>query len=177
MSPVSRFVPVSGGPRSLSTLALCVVGLTLFAPDASAQAISPSVSSLEWLAGCWAIEGGEPGSGEQWMLPAGGTMLGVGRTVRRGRAIAHEFMQIREVEPGRLAFIARPSNQQEASFPLLRFGVNEVVFENLAHDFPQRVTYRLIDTRTLHARVEGTVNGPRRGEDFPMLRISCEVTP
>lgn len=108
MSRVDRFAPVSGAPssligvatptRPLARLALCVIGLTLSAPNASAQAISPSVTSLEWLAGCWAIEGGEPGSGEQWMAPAGGAMLGVGRTVRRGTTVAHEFMQIREIE-------------------------------------------------------------------------------
>ena len=37
----------------------------------------------------------DAGSGEQWMTPAGGTLLGISRTVAKGRTVAHEFMQIR----------------------------------------------------------------------------------
>jgi hypothetical protein len=61
---------------------------------------------------------------------------------RQGRAVAYEFRQIRE-DGGRIAFIAKPSGQPEASFALLKSGSREVVFENAAHDFPQRVMYRL----------------------------------
>ena len=36
-----------------------------------------------------------------------------------------------------------------------------VVFENLEHDFPQRIEYRL-DGETLHASVSGKMNGKDR---------------
>ena len=37
------------------------------------------VSRLSWLSGCWAYDDEEPGSGEYWMPPAGGTMIAVSR--------------------------------------------------------------------------------------------------
>lgn len=154
-------------------LTLALMAVVLPADDAAAQSVTAAISSLEWLAGCWATEGTEQGSGEQWTIPAGETLLGVGRTVRGGKTVAHEFMQIREIAAGRIAFIALPSNQQETRFPLARLGENEVVFENTAHDFPHRVSYRLVDERTLLARIEGTIAGQLRGEDFPMRRTSC----
>ena len=144
------------------------------APSA-ARADADPAAALAWLAGCWASEGGEPGSGEQWMPPAGGTLLGMSRTVAKGRTVAHEFMQVREVEPGRLAFIANPSGQAQATFPVKSLGERSVVFENPTHDFPQRVIYRLDESGVLRARIEGLVAGKPRAEDFPMRRIACET--
>ncbi len=134
-----------------------------------AAAANDTLAGLGWLAGCWALEGAEPGSGEQWMAPAGGTMLGMSRTVRKGRTAAFEFMRIAPGADGRLAFIAQPSGQAQASFPLLREDGDSVVFENPAHDFPQRVIYRRAGADRLQARIEGK----GKGIDFPMKRTGC----
>ena len=144
--------------------------LTVTAPVTRAA----SIADLDWLAGCWSSVGGEAGSGEQWMPPAGGTLLGVSRTVKNGRTVAHEFMQIREVEPGKIAFIAHPSGQSEASFPLARAGEREVVFENPAHDFPQRVLYKLDGEGVLRASIEGLSKGQPKTIEFPMKKVDCE---
>ena len=106
-----------------------------------------------------------------WMAPAGGLMLGTGRTVTKGRVVDFEFMQIRE-DAGRLVFIAKPSGQAEASFAAITAGAREVIFENASHDFPQRVIYR-IDGDTLTGRIEGTQNGKVRSVDYPMRRVAC----
>lgn len=128
-----------------------------------------SVQDLAWMSGCWASTDGEAGSGETWTAPAGGTLLGVSRTVKRGKTVAHEFMQIRETGPGQIAFIAIPSGQKEASFPLVRLTGQEAVFENPQHDFPQRVIYRRNGDH-LTGRVEGSEGGETKGFDFPMKR-------
>lgn len=133
-----------------------------------------SVSDLGWLAGCWASVGAEAGSGEQWMPPAGGTLLGTSRTVRNGRTVAHEFMQIREIEPGKIAFIANPSGQSETTFPLAKAGEREVVFENPQHDFPQRVIYKLDGEGVLRASIEGLSKGQVKTIEFPMKKVDCE---
>jgi hypothetical protein len=137
----------------------------------TAAAAQPPITQPSWLAGCWRQDGGERVIDEFWMPPAGGLMLGTGRTVAKGRVVEFEFMQIRE-EAGKLVFTAKPSGQPEASFPAIRTGAREVVFENLAHDFPQRVIYR-IDGDTLTGRIEGTQNGKPRSVDYPMRRVAC----
>jgi hypothetical protein len=132
-----------------------------------------SVDELSWLSGCWAIENAEAGTIESWLAPAGGMLLGVSRTVKSGKTVAYEFMQIRALENGTLAFTAKPSNQSEATFTLLRAASREVIFENKTHDFPQRVSYRLIRPDALVARIEGTRNGKERAIDYPMRRTVC----
>jgi hypothetical protein len=135
-----------------------------------------TVDQVAWLAGCWASERGEAGSGEQWMAPAGGTMFGVGRTLRGGRTVEHEFMQIRAGADGKLVFIALPSGQRETSFALATIGEREVAFENPQHDFPTRVSYRLQPDERLVARIEGQRDGKPRGIDFSFKRIACPGT-
>jgi hypothetical protein len=147
----------------------------LCASLAGASALAAdSVDSLAWLAGCWARTDAEAGSGEQWTLPAGGTMLGVSRTVRGDRTIEHEFVVIRAASDGTLVYHAHPSGQASAEFRLLRLLEREVVFENAAHDFPQRVGYRLGDDGTLTAWIEGTRGGKVKRVPFPMRRALCD---
>jgi len=146
-----------------------------------AAAVLPVVASpatiddLAWLSGCWAAANQEPGSGEQWMPPAGGTMLGVSRSVHDGKTVAFEFIRIAEQDDGKLVFIASPSGQKAASFSMTGIGDREVIFENPDHDFPQRIIYQLISDQDLLGRIEGTIDGAEKGVDFPMKKIDCET--
>jgi len=132
-----------------------------------------SVADLAWLAGCWQPEGSESGSTEQWTAAAGGTMLGVSRTVKGGETVAYEFLQIRERAGGGLEYVAHPSGQRETPFALLRLEARAVVFENLEHDFPQRIVYRLEAEDRLHTHIEGEVQGEVKTILFPMRRVRC----
>lgn len=141
----------------------------------SAHADEAQLALLNWLPGCWNTEQAEPGSGEQWLPLAGGSLLGVSRTVRGGHTVGFEFMRIAHGADGRVAFFAQPSGKPPASFALLRITDREVVFENLEHDFPQRVIYRFEPPRRLHASIEGRRAGGWRRIDYPMARVSCDA--
>jgi len=127
------------------------------------------VDRLAWLSGCWTRTHADSLIEEHWMTPRGGSMLGMGRTVTGDKTVEYEFLRIAEVD-GTLAYVARPSGQPEAAFPLKSIEDSVVVFENLAHDFPQRIIYRRNADASLTARIEGTVKGQARGRDFPYRR-------
>ncbi len=134
-----------------------------------------SVNNLRWLSGCWESNNAERNLliTEQWMKPAGGTMIGAGRTVKSGKTVDFEFLRIIEDASG-VYYVAKPTaNKEETRFKLVRATASEIIFENLAHDFPQRIMYRLDGTKLL-ARIEGMQNGKLRGVDFPYSRIKCE---
>lgn len=147
-------------------LALCTQG---------ALAADP-LANMAWLKGCWqASAGAEAGSGEQWMGAAGGTMIGMSRTVRKGITAEYEFLQIRAIDGGQLAYIAMPSGRAPTVFPLLRESAAELVFENPGHDFPQRIIYQRDGEHAMRARIEGMSKGKLKGIDFPMKRVSCDA--
>lgn len=161
--------------RPLHRLA-AAIPLVMFATLAPAQTPASPFEPIAWLAGCWRADGGEPGSIEQWMPPAGGTMLGMARTVRGGRTAEFEFMRI-VAEDGALVFVAQPSGRPPTRFPAARVGAAEAVFEQPGHDFPQRVIYAQDGADRLRARIEGQRGGQLRGIDFPMTRTPCDGGP
>lgn len=79
---------------------------------------------------------------EYWSPPAGGLMLGAGRLLADGRAVFFEHMRIIE-RSGTLVYVAMPMGGASVEFSLAHLSANEAVFENPAHDFPQRIVYRL----------------------------------
>src|SRR5688572_21746616 len=125
-----------------------------------AQTSTRSVQGLAFMAGCWESAAGKNAQiTEQWMKPAGGMMIGMGRTIAGGKAVDHEFMRI-EQRGDDVVFIARPkANKEDTVFKLITLTAAEAVFENPTHDFPQRVIYRLGPTGGLNGRIEGTING------------------
>jgi hypothetical protein len=126
---------------------------------------------LAFLTGCWRFERNGRIVEEHWLAPAGGSLFGVSRTVAGGKTVDFEFLQLRDLPDG-LTYIAKPSRQPEARFKMTTKTVDEIVFENPQHDFPQRIRYRR-SGESLHARIEGTVDGKPRAIDFPYVKVNC----
>lgn len=145
----------------------------LLLASAGVMAQEAPLNKLSWIAGCWSHTGAEPGSMEMWSLPAGGTMLGIARTIKNGKTVEWEHTMIRETEPGKWSYVAKPSRQAEATFPIKSISDSEVVFENPQHDFPQRIIYQRNGTDGLKARIEGVSKGKEKAFDYPMTRTQC----
>ena len=134
---------------------------------------SATTADLAFMSGCWQLESNGRHTEEHWLGPAGGSLMGVSRTVAGGKVTEYEFLQIRDLAEG-LTYIAKPSNQPEGRFAIASKTADEVVFENPSHDFPQRIRYRRVGIDGLHARVEGTINAKPRAIDYPYTRAICK---
>jgi hypothetical protein len=148
--------------------------LVILSSPLFAQLRDAKVDDISWLSGCWELYDKDQSTllSEQWMRPSGGIMLGIGRTVTKGRAVDFEFMRI-ESTGDNIFFVAKPkTNQEETSFRLIRLVTFRAVFENTEHDFPQRVIYRRQGGK-LTGRIEGNKNGKLVVIDFPMTRAKC----
>jgi hypothetical protein len=149
-----------------------VMACVLAASTVTAQQLT--VDRVAWLQGCWRSARGEATVEEQWMAPRGGTMLGMGRTVRGSKLVEYELVLIKE-QDGRLAYEAHPSGQPTATFMATTASDSSVVFENPQHDFPQRVGYRRNGAEALEAWIEGQANGKSRRVDFSYQRARCDA--
>lgn len=63
------------------------------------------------------------------------------------------------------------NNRQPVTFTLVQREKNRFVFENKAHDFPQRVIYNIVNHDSIAARIEGVQNGNERSEDYFYRRV------
>lgn len=165
-------------PRTFSVVLLLTTMVVAFAQkpaEKTRQESSPggaTLANLAWLAGCWEARQGEASIEEIWSKPAGGSMLGLGRTVKGGKTTSFEFMQFRE-ENGSLVFLPQPGGGERTSFPLKDFFGEKLTFENKAHDFPQRVIYERKGSGSLLAAIEGTYQGKESREEFQLIKVRC----
>lgn len=100
-----------------------------------------TVDDLAWIAGQWSREEGERWAEESWAGPRGGVMLGHSRS-GRGKALREfEFLRIAAEADGTPAYIAQPGGRAPVAFRLVRRAGTSATFENVAHDYPQRIEY------------------------------------
>src|SRR5207247_11436188 len=108
---------------------------------------------------------------EDWAVRAGGSMLGMSRTVSRGRTLSFECLRI-ESGPDGIYYVAHPRAKSPGTdFKLVRSDRRQAVFENLSHDFPKRIIYRLNPDGSLTARVEGDGSEKEKAQDFHYRRV------
>jgi hypothetical protein len=142
------------------------VGLYRHAEDIELPApAEAAIGDLAWLAGAWV---GMRSSGasieERWGPPLGGAMLGVSRTVSRGKMSAFEFLRIVERDGG-LVYVAQPGGAAPTEFVLSALTSTRAVFDNPRHDYPKRIVYELSAEGGLSATVGFMKGGsPRRFE-------------
>jgi hypothetical protein len=89
--------------------------------------------------------------------------------VKGGRTVSYEFLRI-EAVPAGLTYFASPQGQPPTPFVAVENRKGRVVFENKAHDFPNRILYWLGEDGRLHARVEGMLQGQPASEDWTWSR-------
>jgi hypothetical protein len=130
------------------------------APSASTAATpttTVSIADLGFMTGSWRLTRGDSVVEEHWTGPRGGTLFGIGRTMRGDETSAFEFLRIEARRDG-IYYVASPSGRPATPFKLRQFAKDRVVFENRAHDFPQRIAYWREGDR-LCAEVSGTAKG------------------
>jgi hypothetical protein len=153
--------------------ALGVAAVSLLAATALRPGASDPLARVRWLTGCWVQDDGSRVIEEQWTVPRGRAMIGIGRTTERDSLTSYELVVLR-ARGGELHYEAHPSGQSPATF--VAPGANDtlVVFANPEHDFPQQVGYRRMGHDSLLAWIAGSIGGRARRVDFRYRRAACD---
>jgi hypothetical protein len=122
-----------------------------------------------WMAGSWGGTSDGVKMEEHWTSADGGLMLGMHRDVAPNGKTSFEFLRI-EKKGAALVYQAMPSGRPPTPFTLKTSTADRVVFENLGHDFPQRILYWRAGER-LCARVEGKISGKKMSEEWCWSRL------
>ena len=158
----------SSEKRLLLPMAVAALGCLGFAAPQG-----HSIDRVRWLTGCWEAVNAHRTIHEQWTAPQGRVMLGTARTLRRDSLTEFEFVVLRE-KGSRLSYEAHPSGQRGATFLSVALGDSAVTFENLQHDFPQRVGYTRRGADSVVTWISGPSGATTRRIEFPYRRRSCE---
>ena len=153
----------------ITFLAAAPASIRIFSGHA-ADSQSVNAGMFAWFSGDWEMTSGPDHIEEHWTRPEGGTLVGMGRTVRAGKTVEFEYLRIEE-RPDGVYYVAHPFARPGTDFKMAKFDGTQVVFENPQHAFPARVVYRKNPDGTLFARIEGTQGGKPAAVDFPYQRM------
>jgi hypothetical protein len=117
---------------------------------------TPTIADLSWISGDWqTAPGGRAQIEEHWTNVAGGSMMGMSRTVAGEKTVEFEYLRIEQRTDG-VYYVAHPKARCPGTdFKLTKASGTEAVFENPQHDFPKRIIYRKNGDDSLTASIDG----------------------
>jgi Domain of unknown function (DUF6265) len=121
--------------NSLKLLAICL------ALTPAVLAASDPMPMPGWMTGAWAGGEDEAWTDEFWTPPRGDLMIGAGRSGQATKLMSFEHMRIEREADGMLVFWALPGGKNATRFVAVHADGDDVIFENAANDYPQRVRY------------------------------------
>src|SRR5215510_15068060 len=116
---------------------------------------SLTLTNVSWISGDWqTAPGGRRQIEEHWTGAAGGSMMGLSRTIAGDKTVEFEYLRIEQREDG-VYYVAHPKARCPGTdFKLTRASATEAVFENPQHDFPKRIIYRKTSDGGLTASID-----------------------
>ncbi len=110
-------------------------------------AVGQSTDSFNWLQGRWVINSGKIVTFETWHKSEDGSWAGEGHRIKKGDTVFTEKLAIvfKNTDWYYVADVAH--NAEPVYFKITQFGSDYFVAENSKHDFPQKIEYRLSESK------------------------------
>lgn len=151
--------------------AVAMTCLVASASGHAAPAEKYTIDNVAFLAGCWQGNTGGAVIRETYTSPQAGSMLGNSQLMSKGKTDFFEFIRLVQTADG-VEYQPLPNAKTAATFKLTKASAAELVFENAANDFPQRIVYAFDAGRgVLTARI-GMLDDSKV-ESFPMTAVPC----
>ena len=130
------------------------------------------IDQLQWLLGTWINQKGEEFSQETWSQENPSSFTAFSFTQVGKETVFAETMALEQKADSLLLTVAtaKPEQEKPVTFKLISSENGQFTFENKNHDFPQRIIYTNPAKDSLHAWIEGTVNGEAKKVDFSFSR-------
>ncbi len=155
---------------------VCVIFITslLFACHPRVDNRYAQLSKTKWLIGTWQKQSAKGSLTESWQQLDDSTFVGRSFFVSKGDTLSSESISL-EQRSGKLYYIPTVSNQNDGNaivFTQTSLTDSTVIFENPAHDFPQKISYSSISKDSMSAEISAIIDGKLKSQTFRMSRES-----
>lgn len=131
-------------------------------------------SQISWLLGRWEMHTSQGLIMEEWTRPTVTQWQGTSYLIKpSGDTAFSEHIRLSN-DDDTLHYLPVVQGQNEGKavdFAEKSISDTEVTFENLRHDFPQRIIYKKLSDTAMVATIEGNQNGQLRREEFRYVRV------
>lgn len=127
------------------------------------------INSLKWMLGKWQSSTEEGILYEEWKKINDSTYSGHAYAITpEGDTTFSETAEITK-NSGLITYSVTVNEESTTDFALVD-NQERAVFENVDHDFPQRIIYQKLAKDSLFARIEGTVDGEDQFEEYRYVK-------
>lgn len=137
---------------------------------------APEDFPLERLAGKWEDVDSENKFYEEWIVAGDSMLIGKGYVMVSADTVFIENLRILKEKEGTFYQVNLSSNQSEkpevVKFKMTSSGETDIVFENPQHDFPKKITYRMISNTEMRVFLNGIENGTFGETRFSFVRTN-----
>jgi hypothetical protein len=153
------------------TLALVTLACGCRAAD-TPKAHTP-LKQVEFMLGCWRGTGSDGDEIEERYSVSAHSIVGETSFLHEDKVVQRETTTINVLED-RVVMVPTVDGRPSVSFTLKPMTEEyHAVFENVTHDFPQRILYSSSSDGGLIARVEGNEKGQAKAMEWKMRHIPC----
>lgn len=133
-----------------------------------------SLAGTSWLLGKWENKSAEGTLSETWKKQNDSTFDGRSYFISGKDTLFSEAIRLleRNAKWYYIPTVGNQNQQQSTIFKMTYFSGKQLVFENLKHDFPQKITYNRIGNDSIIAEISGIQNGKTKKETFRMKKIN-----
>ncbi|MGB1308268.1 MAG: DUF6265 family protein [Oceanihabitans sp.] len=127
------------------------------------------IEQLQWLVGNWTNITEKEQSFENWVKSNDSTLTAHSYTLVKNDTVFAERVTLQQLDENQVAFTVvayQQNNNQPVTFMLTSTKNKVFTFENPKHDFPSLIAYTNPVKDSIHAWIEGKINGNSRKVDF-----------
>lgn len=130
------------------------------------------IAKAKWLLGTWENASKDGNMTEKWEQINDTVFSGESYIVQAADTVFFEYMKL-EQKGNQLLFtptVKNQNNEQPVVFTSTYIANEELIFENPAHDFPKKISYKQVSADSLLAEISAIKDGKEKKEQFPMKR-------
>ena len=149
----------------LLIIAVCISG-NIFCQQITDQT-TDNFKKLGWLEGTWTLTNAKAGQSghERWRKTSPVELRGYGVTMKGTDTVFMEKLRILVREDNLYYLADVPENKEPVYFKLTKIGDAGFVCENPDHDFPKKITYRLVGDK-----LKATISGNGKPSDYLFIK-------
>ena len=150
-----------------------ISSLSLMLFSCTTTSKNEKIKASEWLLGEWVNQSKEGIVSENWSQPNDSTLVAGSFFIKEKDTLHFENIALTEKD-GELLYettIQGQNDDKPIVFPLLSETENELVFENLTNDYPQKIKYQRNSKSVITISISGKQAKKVVSEQFKMTKI------
>ncbi len=132
------------------------------------------IEKMNWLIGYWELKLNEGLLIESWTKANDSVFIGKSYFIKGSDTIHSEKIQLTQLKDDLFysPTVVGQNNDKAVDFKLTSKNETLFVFENPAHDYPQKISYNIENTTSFTATISGKMQGKLNEEKFTMKKLN-----